>query len=146
ERAGRAEQLDPVLGCRDRELLGVERTAAGWQLLRVCGLGDGAYEAVETRRGAEDEQPRLRRLDAVRVWDAARRAERFARGERDLPAREEQRDLAVEDVEDLVLLVVDMQRRHVALRDVGFEQRVAPFRLLARDVDVDEPVDEPERR
>lgn len=48
-------------------------------------------------------------------------------------------------MEHLVLLVVHVQRWHVALRHVVLEDGIAPAGVLAGDVDVDEPFDEPER-
>ncbi len=51
--------------------------------------------------------------------DAPRGPERLAGRERHLGPGQEQSDLSVEDVEHLVLLVVDVQRRHVALRLEG---------------------------
>jgi hypothetical protein len=80
------------------------------------------------------------------VRDAAWGAEGLAGSEAHLPVGQEQRDLALEDVEDLVFRVMDVQWRHVTLRDVILEQRIPLFGLVARDVDVDESVDEPEWR
>ena len=53
ERAGRAEELDSVLGGRGSELVRIERAAARRQLSGGRGLRHRAHEAVEPRRGAE---------------------------------------------------------------------------------------------
>ena len=52
--------------------------------------------------------------DLVGVRDAARREEELAGAQRDRLAGHVQRELAAEDVEALVLVAVDVQRRHLA--------------------------------
>jgi hypothetical protein len=53
------------------------------------------------------------------VRDAARREEEVAGPQRHGLAGQVERDLAAEDIEALVLLVMDVQRRHVAGRHVA---------------------------
>jgi hypothetical protein len=121
------------LGC---EALGIDRAAARRELRGRRRLGDRAHEALEPPRSAEDEQPRRGRLDPICVRDVLGRAERLAGHERDLGSGQGKGHLPVEDVEHLVLLVVDVQRRHVPLRHEHLEHRIAPVGLLTRDPDV----------
>ena len=84
-------------------------------------------------------------LDAVGVRHVARGERRLAGAEDDLLARDEQRELALEHVEGLVVATVDVQRRHVAAPPALVEERERPAAGVPVDEDVDEVVDEPER-
>jgi hypothetical protein len=81
------------------------------------------------------------------VRDSLRAPKRVAGAELDLLARQIHRHSSLEHVEDLVLPLVDMQRRHVSGRGEAeaLDDRVATVGLLAADVDTGEAVDEPER-
>jgi hypothetical protein len=105
---GRAEHLDAVAGGGGAERLG----------RAVVERGDLADERLEARGRAEHEDAGGRVADAAGVRHAARREEELAGAERDLAARQIEGDLAVEDQEALVLGVVDVERRHVARRDL----------------------------
>ena len=83
----------------------------GVDRVELRDLGD---EALEARRGAGDEHAGAVRADLVGVRDAARREEELAGAQRDRVAGHEQRELAAEDVEALVLVAVHVQRRHLA--------------------------------
>jgi hypothetical protein len=79
------------------------------------------------------------------VRHAARREEGLSRAERDAPVRLVERDLALEDVERLVSVVVDVQRRHVAAAAFGLDEVEAAARDGAVDVHSRQVVDEPQR-
>jgi hypothetical protein len=79
------------------------------------------------------------------VRHVARGERRLAGDEDDLLVRDEQRDLALEHVEGLVVATVDVQRRHVAAPPALVKQRERSAAGVPVDLDVDEVVDEPER-
>jgi hypothetical protein len=81
----------------------------------------------------------------VGVRHVARGERRLAGAEDDLLARDEQREPALEHIEDLVVATVDVQRRHVAAPPALVEERERPAAGVPVDVDADEVVDEPER-
>src|SRR5829696_3831777 len=113
KRPGRAEQVDAVVRGD-----GGQRGRVGLGQRRRCG--DEAVEAAVARH-----EPARRSLaDAVGVRDAAAREEEVARRERDLDARLVQRDLAVNYVEALVLVAVDVKRRHLAGRLADLDEAI----------------------
>ena len=123
----------------------VERAPGRRQLLGRRRLGDLAHEGVEPG-GRGDQQPAgLLGLDAVGVRHVARGERRLAGAEDDPLAADEQRQLALEHVERLVVATVDVQRGHVAAPPALVEERERPAAGVPVDVDVDEVVDEPER-
>ena len=62
-----------------------------------------------------------------------------------MPAGNEQRNFAVDDVERLVVAVVHVQRWHVAAPAALLDEREQPVAGFRIDVHVDEVVDEPQR-
>ena len=101
-------------------------------------------EGLEAGRGGGHEPAGAAIADTQGVRDAARREDALA-GTQDvrLVARP-QRELALEDVEALVVVVVDVQRRVVAGGAGRLEQGEGTVGLLGGDVDVDAVVQEPD--
>jgi hypothetical protein len=121
------------------------RPSCGGQLGRRRRFADLADELLEAGRLAEDEPAAGLGLDPVRVRHAARRTHGVARLELDVLAWHEDRQPALDDVEDLVLAPVDVERGHVPLRPDAVDDGVGAVCLLAVDQDAGDGVDEPER-
>src|SRR3954454_13558959 len=95
-RAGRAEDLDAVLGGDAAEDLRAE----------LVERGDRDHEALEATGRARDERAAALGADLVGVRDTARGEEEVAGAQRHRVARQVERDLAAEAVEALVGLVM----------------------------------------
>jgi len=100
---------------------------------RGLGAGDrgteGDEELLDPRGGDRREDARALRADDVGVRDVARAEEEVARSDVDPLVADEERDLALEDVERLVLVMVDVQRRSTAARVVDLDlcERIVGF-------------------
>ena len=139
--AWRAEDLEPVVGGGPEHWPHVRRRRRGGRDLR-CGRwgGERADEALESGRFRHQQEARLLGTDDERVRNVARAEHERAGARRDRRALDPDRELAIEDVEPLVLVVVDVQRRaatagHELLGDhhataglgaVGLDGREAP--------------------
>ena len=113
-RAGRAEDLDAVLGGHAAEDLRAE----------LVESGDRDHEALEAAGRARDERAAAVGADLVAVRDAARGEDEVTGAQRHRLAGQVQRDLAAEAVEALVLVAMDMQRRHLAGGHVHVDEAV----------------------
>ena len=80
----------------------------------VSASGHGEHEPLEAGGRAGDEAASAGLAHAIRVRDPEAGEEELACRQRHLGARLEQRHVAVEQVEALVVGVVDVQRRHRA--------------------------------
>ena len=124
---------------------GCDRALGFRELVGRRGIGHMAHEGLEAGRRRDHEPVRLLRLDAVGVREPTRRERRLAGADGHLLfAGDEQRHLAVEHEERLVVAVMDVQGRHVAAPPPLFDDREPPVAGLPVDVDVDEVVDEPQ--
>ena len=112
--AGRAEDLDAVLGGDAAEDLRAD----------LVERGDRDHEALEAARRARDQHARAVGADLVAVRDAARGEDEVTGAQRHRLAGQVQRDLAAEAVEALVLVAMDMQRRHLAGGHVHVDEAV----------------------
>src|SRR5581483_7440486 len=141
EGAGRCEQLDPVPRRHLADAGDVVLASGRRQLRALRRLARLAHEVCEPggRRGAEP--PRALGLDAVDVRDASRREERLALAQGDAPARQMEGELALEHVEELVVVAVDVEGRHVAgaALDLHEVERSAGRRALEMDAADAEP-------
>ena len=96
---------------------------------RISGLTSSSAATAITKRSkpagrARDQRARTVGPDLVGVRDAARGEDEVAGAQRHRLAGQVQRDLAAEAVEALVLVAVDMQRRHLAGRHVHVDEAV----------------------
>ena len=119
-------------------------SSAGSGSAARVGGGDRAHEGLEARGGRGHEPAAAAVAGADRVRHAAR-CEQALAGAQDVDGvAHPQGQLALEDVEALVVVVVDVQRRLVARRAGDLEQREGAAGLGAGDGDADAVVQEPE--
>ena len=108
---------------------------------RGLGAGDwgaeGDEELLDPCGADRREEACALRADDVGVRDVARGEEEVARGDVDPLVADEERELALEDVERFVLVVVDVQRGSAAARVVDLDLREGVAGLGARDLDGD---------
>src|SRR4051794_20316029 len=106
---GWAGDLEPVVGGGPEPGRHVRRRRGGGRDLRRGGWGgERADEALESGRFGHEQEARLLGADDERVRDVARAEHERAGIRRDRPAVDPDRELALEDVEPLVLVVVDV--------------------------------------
>src|SRR6266566_2155506 len=132
-----AEDLGAV-GCEQARHLGHRRHH---HVGRGLGAGDrgteGDEELLDPRRADRREDACALRVDDVGVRDVAWGEEEVARGDVDPLVADEESELALEDVERLVLVVVDVQRGPAAARVVDLDLREGVAGLGAGDLDGD---------
>jgi hypothetical protein len=95
----------------------------------VGDRGDRANERLEPPPG-DDEPARAARADADRVGDVRRREEELAGGQRADVVADPQRQLALDDVEALALVAMDVQRRLAAGRATDSMSAKSPVSAL----------------
>src|SRR3954453_5764142 len=116
---GRSDQVDAVTlrdGREGSRLIGRRRAGGRGKRGALGRPAGGADEALEA--AARDVQPAraLRRGHPVAVRDATRREDGLADAEAQLLIADADGQFAVEHVEGLVLVVVDVQRWRIAMR------------------------------
>jgi len=118
---------------------------SGGVALRRCRLARAAIERLRAARCLEAENARLGRPDQERVWNTARRERESARADTMILSINVHKDLAVQHVQHLVLVDVEVQRRCLALQHVVLKEHQRAGRLLrARLPRMDAAAVEPE--
>ena len=120
-------------------------SSGGGRTRSVRRLADLAQEALEVERREADQRLRSVGLADERVRDALRAEREGARRQRQPLVTDVDRELALEDVEPLVLVRMDMPRRAFAGADGHFEQAELAVRVVAADLHDLEHPEEPVR-
>src|SRR5699024_2474050 len=97
-----------------------------------------------TLRRDDEERSSAFRLNSEGVRDAARRQQRFAGAEPNIAAVAAHAQFADQDVKDLVLVAVNVQRRRVPERDAVLDQRNAVRTVVLAHPDVNQSIEKPE--
>jgi len=84
-------------------------------------------------------------MDLKGVWDAARTENQRAGRAADGLIADQRSDLALQDVEALVLVAMDVARRAIALAGECFDQRESSLRLVTGGEESEQPASLPER-
>src|SRR5206468_1670554 len=137
ERGRGAEDLGAV-GCEQARHLGHRRHHhVGRGLVAGDWGAEGDEELLDPRGADRREDACALRAHDIGVRDVAGGEEEVARGDVDPLVADEERELALEDVESLVLVVVNVQRGPAAARVVDLDLREGVAGLGAGDLDGD---------
>ena len=108
-------------------------------------LADLSLESLELHRREADQHLRYTRLYVERVRHAFGAERERAGLQRQLRVRDPDGHLAIEDVEPLLLLGMDVPRRADTRRNEDLEQTVPPARVLPANLDRLKHPEQPER-
>jgi hypothetical protein len=110
-----------------------------WQSQRRRGRAELLEVSFQPGRGQQEQHAYLLGMDLKGVWDAPRTENQRAGRAADGLIADQRSDLALQDVEALVLVAMDVARRAIALPGECFDQRKSSLRLVTGGEESEQP-------